>query len=139
MAKANSPRKPVRAAAPKADTKDLGRSGEIPGGPDFPIVAIGASAGGLGAISELLMAIPPDSGMAFVVIQHLEPSHESAMASLLAKNPKMSVAEATHGLLVEPNSVYVIPPNRTMSIRGRALSLAPRRRGEGSRSPIDDF
>src|ERR1700678_3347572 len=69
----------------------------------FPVVAVGASAGGLAAFTALLKALPEKSGMAFVLIQHLEPKHESALTILLSKTTGMPVAEVTDGLAVEPN------------------------------------
>jgi len=105
----------------------------------FPVVAIGASAGGLAAFSALLKALPPKSGMAFVLIQHLEPGHESALASLLARVTAMKVVEVSDGIAVEPNHVYVIPPNKKMTIRKGALRLTPRAAISGLSLPIDDF
>src|ERR1700744_1240538 len=82
--------------------------------PSFPVVAIGASAGGLAAFNTLLQALPARSGMAFLLIQHLEPSHESALTSLLAKATTMPVIEVSDGMPIEPDRVYVIPPNTNM-------------------------
>ncbi len=103
----------------------------------FPVVAIGASAGGLAAFTSLLKALPANSGMAFVLIQHLEPKHESALATLLAKATRMSVVEVSDGIAVRPDRVYVIPPNKGLTIRKGALHLQPRR--SGLLHPIDDF
>src|SRR5512146_3525109 len=75
----------------------------------FPIVGIGASAGGLEAFTQLLQHLPLDTGMAFVLVQHLDPDHESALTSLLARTTAMPVREVTNDLPVEPNHVYVIP------------------------------
>ncbi len=104
----------------------------------FPVVAVGASAGGLAAFTELLKALPAESGMAFVLIQHLEPRHESALTLLLSKATSMPVIEVSNGIAVEPNHVYVIPPNRNMTIREGTLRLAPRHSAALQR-PIDDF
>src|SRR5579871_1915665 len=87
----------------------------------FPVVAIGASAGGLAAFTELLKALPSKSGMAFVLIQHLEPKHESALTALLSKATSMAAVEVSDGITVEPNRVYVIPPNKDMTIRQGTL------------------
>ena len=92
----------------------------------FPVVGIGASAGGLEAFSELLRHLPVDTGMAFVCIQHLSPSHESLLASILAKSTRMQVLEITNGMPVEANHVYVIPPNACLTISGGVLKLMPR-------------
>jgi PAS domain S-box-containing protein len=105
----------------------------------FPIVAIGASAGGLAAYTALLKGLPSKSGMAFVLIQHLEPQHESALASLLSKATSLPVVEVSDGMGVEPDHVYVIPPNRNMTIRAGILRLGPRSKVPGAHFPIDDF
>ena len=103
------------------------------------MVAIGASAGGLAAFTALLKALPSKSGMAFVLIQHLEPNHESALTTLLSKATSMPVVEVSDGLAVEPNCVYVIPPNKNMTIRKGNLRLAPRSEASGLQRPIDEF
>src|SRR6266487_6864251 len=77
----------------------------------FPIVGVGASAGGLEAFTELLKHLPLDSGMGFVFVQHLDPQHESALTQLLARATAMPVREVTDNLPVKPNHVYIIPPN----------------------------
>ena len=84
----------------------------------FPIVGIGASAGGLEAFTHLLQHLPADTGMGFVLVQHLDPVHESALTKLLSKASSMPVTEVTNNLRVEANHVYVIPPNTTLSIAG---------------------
>ena len=82
----------------------------------FAVVGIGASAGGLEAASLLLGQLPGTTGMAFVLIQHLDPKHESNLGRILAKATPIPVQEATQGLAVQPNNVYVIPRNTTMTI-----------------------
>src|SRR3954464_3980087 len=91
-----------------------------------PVVGIGASAGGLDAFLELLTNLPADTGLAFVLVQHLQPNHESQLAEILSRATRMPVAQATDGLLTEADHVYVVPPNHEMSIRQRALHLQPR-------------
>src|SRR5947199_2537934 len=86
----------------------------------FSVVGIGASAGGLEAFEQLLKALPADTGMAFVLVQHLAPKHESMLSELLAKATSMPVVEATQGVRVHGNHVYVIPPNADMSIEDGA-------------------
>jgi two-component system CheB/CheR fusion protein len=103
-----------------------------------PIVGIGASAGGLAAITELLGALPVESNVAVVVAQHLAPLHESRLPDLLAKSSLMPVLEAADGIAVEPNHVYVLPPNRDLEISGGALRLSPRD-GALPHLPIDRF
>jgi two-component system, chemotaxis family, CheB/CheR fusion protein len=84
--------------------------------PSFPIVGIGASAGGLEAFTELLRVLPADTGMAYVLVQHLDPAHKSLLAGLLARATSMEVREARDGLTVEVDQVYVIPPNTDMTL-----------------------
>lgn len=102
-----------------------------------PIVAIGASAGGLEAASRLLDAVPPDTGMAFVVVQHLDPTHPSLMVELLAEHTAMPVSAAADGCPLAPDHVYVIPPGRYLSVRGGALHLSPPQTHQGARFPFD--
>ena len=107
-------------------------------GPSFSIVGIGASAGGLEAFTQLLKALPADTGMAFVLVQHLAPTHASALAEILSRSTKMPVLEVHDEPTVEPNHVYVIPPARSMVIAGGTLQLLPRE-GGGVHRPIDRF
>src|SRR5437879_3442886 len=92
----------------------------------FPVVGVGASAGGLEAFMQLLRALEPQLGMAFVLIPHLDPSHESAMSGLLARATKMPVLQVTDGMRVEADHVYVIPPNAEMTLSRGVLQLATR-------------
>src|ERR1700677_3861606 len=106
----------------------------------FPIVGIGASAGGLDAFTQLLKSLPKDTGMAFVLLQHLDPLHESALTELLRRATVMRVQEVTDKLRVEPNQVYVIPPNKRMEIRRGVLALEPREKyARGEQHLIDAF
>lgn len=105
----------------------------------YPVVAVGASAGGLEAFTQLLKALPVNTGMAFVLIQHLDPQHESRLTELLARTTKMPVTEVKNGMMVEPDHVYVIPPNADMAILHGALQLMPRRECQGQYLPIDFF
>ena len=102
-------------------------------------MGIGASAGGLEAFTQLLKAMPLDTGFGFVLVQHLDPLHESALAQLLARVTAMPVHEVTNNLRVEANQVYIIPPNASMGIvRGR-LKLQPRTRNGTAARSIDFF
>jgi two-component system, chemotaxis family, CheB/CheR fusion protein len=103
------------------------------------IVAVGSSAGGLEAFSELLQRLPSDTGMAFLVTQHLDPSHKSNLPSLLARMTSMTVREANDGAPVEGNCVYVIPPNKVMRIVGRKLKLTPPQSDAEKRMAIDEL
>ena len=105
----------------------------------FPIVGIGASAGGLEAFSELLSNLPVEPTMAFVLIQHLDPKHPSILSDILSRTTRMSVVEAKHGMRVEPGHVYVMPPNARMTIAGEVLHLGPRSDDRGPQLPIDHF
>ncbi|HKY32540.1 MAG TPA: chemotaxis protein CheB [Candidatus Polarisedimenticolia bacterium] len=103
------------------------------------VVGVGASAGGLEAISELLSALPADTGMAFVFVQHLAPKHESVLPILLKANTRMPVVQVTHGVKVEPDHLYVIPPDRQMELADGHLTLSPRPAGRAQYMPIDYF
>lgn len=105
----------------------------------FSIVAIGASAGGLEAISELLKHLPSDLGMAYVIIQHLDPDHDSILPELLEKKTTMPVQKVENNMHVEINQVYVIPPNTFMSIVDSKLKLMNRVKSEGVYHSIDYF
>jgi len=106
---------------------------------DFPIVGIGASAGGLEALELFFENMPKDNGMAFVVIQHLDPTHVGIMPELLQRITNMKVIQASDRLKVKPNCVYVIPPNKSMSLLKGALHLFDPVETRGLRLPIDIF
>ena len=105
----------------------------------FPVVGVGASAGGLEAFTSLLQHLPADTGMAFVLVQHLDPDHPSALTELLTRITSLPVCEVTDKLRVQPNHVYVIPPNTLMRISGDVLELEPRPEERGAPRPIDYF
>ena len=105
----------------------------------FPIAAIGASAGGLEAFSNLLRGLPSDPGVALVFIPHLDPTHESAMVELLARTTSLPVRQAGDRMPVEINTVYVLPPNCDMTITEGVLHLARRESARGHHLPIDTF
>ncbi|MBU1101787.1 MAG: PAS domain-containing protein [Bacteroidetes bacterium] len=105
----------------------------------FPIVGIGASAGGLEALELFLKNVPEQSNMAFVVIQHLDPTHKGIMVELLQRNTKMKVMQTRDRTRVKPNCVYVIPPNKDMSILRGVLHLLDPVARRGLRLPIDFF
>jgi two-component system CheB/CheR fusion protein len=110
-----------------------------PASPSFPIVGVGASAGGLEAFTQLLNHLPVDPGMAFVLVQHLDPKHASSLVELLTRSTKMPISQVTDGTKVEPNHVYVIPPNTNMTLQDGTLRLAPRGEHVGQHMPIDGF
>ena len=107
----------------------------------FPVVGIGASAGGLDAFKKLLKAIPENSGMAYVLVQHLDPNHESLLAEILQKTTTIPVLEISDDIKVEPNHIYVIPSNKMMVATDGVLQLAPRplRSPADRNMPIDLF
>jgi two-component system, chemotaxis family, CheB/CheR fusion protein len=106
---------------------------------DFPVVAIGASAGGLEAFRKLFDALPADSGMAFVLIQHLDPTHASMMVDLLTGHTKMEIRQAADGMRLEREHVYVIPPAAYLSIEERVFKLSAPQERHGARLPLDFF
>jgi two-component system CheB/CheR fusion protein len=110
-----------------------------PGNSPFPIVGIGASAGGLEAFSQLLAHLPDNTGMAFVLVQHLDPKHESKLTDLLSKTTRMPIREVTDGMTVCPDQVYVIPPNTNLVIVQGNLRLAPRGEGRAQHLTVDHF
>jgi two-component system, chemotaxis family, CheB/CheR fusion protein len=107
----------------------------------FPIVGLGASAGGLAAFEEFFSGMPTDAptGMAFVLVQHLAPDHESRLVDLVARQTTMEVREVEDGVTVEPDHVYVIPPACTMALREGRLRLHTPKEPRGHRLPIDFF
>jgi two-component system, chemotaxis family, CheB/CheR fusion protein len=105
----------------------------------FPIVGIGASAGGLEAFTQLLQELPSDINMALVLVQHLDPTYKSLLTELLSRATKLAVLEVTDGVRVKPRHVYVIPPNTNMTISKRVLHLTPRVDIERKQAPIDNF
>ncbi|GAC1587854.1 MAG: chemotaxis protein CheB [Hymenobacter sp.] len=145
-----SPDEPAVVITP---SQDLPRDGDEPATPTllrevkrlhdatdkFPLVGLGGSAGSLAAFERFFLAMPPDSGMAFVVVTHLSPDQESGLTQVLRHFTKMPVVEASDGLRVRPNHVYVIPPNRDMSILHGILLLFAPTQPTGRRLPIDFF
>ena len=106
---------------------------------DFPVVGIGASAGGLEALEQFFKQVPKNNGMAFVVIQHLDPHHVGIMPELLQRTTHMKVYQVTDRLKLNPDCVYVIPPNKSLSILKGALHLFEPEETRGLRLPIDIF
>lgn len=105
----------------------------------FPIVGMGASAGGLEAFEKFFTHLPGDSGMAFVLVSHLEPEHASMMAELVSRFTPMPAAEVIDGMRVEANRVYTIPPNRHLAMDQGLLRLTTLKERRGLRLPIDTF
>ncbi len=130
---------PSAAQAPAASrAPDLNESATPPDRIDFPVVGIGASAGGLEAIEELMRRLRAD-GMAFVVTQHLSPGHHSMLAEILSRTTSLRVVTVEHGMRVESGSVYVAPPNAEVTLDGGELLISPPADGRGVRHSIDTF
>ncbi|MXP48258.1 PAS domain S-box protein [Altererythrobacter luteolus] len=117
-------------------TRDRKSKGKVA---SFPIVAIGASAGGLRALEALLDQLPADTGAAYVVIQHLDPDHQSLTAEILDRHTEMPVVQAAQDMMIEPDHVYVIPPNAYLTLDGHRCVLGKAVLQNGLRMPIDEF
>ncbi len=113
----------------RAPAKKVGRS--------FLVVAVGASSGGLDAFRKLLDALPADQGMAFILVQHLDPNHASLLAELLGGHTTMTVEQAADGMMIEEDHVYLIPPGAYLSVADGALRLSPPNANKGARLPFD--
>ena len=150
---AGTPRKKAKAekkkSMPKADTpkqtpppvpvaEDAKQKGPKLPGPSF-IVGMGGSAGALEAFEQFFHNIPPDSGLAFILVPHLDPTHKGIMPELLQRFTPMKVSQAREGLRVRPNNVYVIPPNKDMGILNGVIELMEPSAPRGLRLPIDFF
>jgi two-component system, chemotaxis family, CheB/CheR fusion protein len=105
----------------------------------FPVVGIGASAGGIEAFSALLRALDPDAGMAYVFVLHMNPSHHSVLGNILSRATTMPVHEVTEPVPVRPNNVYVVPADSELSLKGGALRPVKRQREHGTPGSIDRF
>jgi two-component system CheB/CheR fusion protein len=103
----------------------------------FPVVGVGASAGGLAAFEAFFSSMPVDPGMAFVLVQHLAPNYASILSDLIRRYTRLQVFEAEDGMTVQPNCTYVIPPNRDMELLNGALRLQEPSEPRGHRLPID--
>ena len=125
-------RRPEKAEPPEPDAA----AAPEPEGGRFFIVGIGASAGGLEALGELMRHVPVD-GMAFIVVQHLAPDHESILSQLLARSSRMQVLTAADGATIEPNRVYVIPPNANLAVMHGVIRIMALSTGYGPRLPVD--
>jgi len=129
-------KKTTRAPEAQTGTKEIADSNLAA---TFPIVGVGASAGGLEAFSSLLRALPPDPGLALVFLPHLDPTHESAMVELLSRTTRLTVRQAANGMRVSHNVLYVLPPNSDLTISNGVLHLVEREATRGHHMPIDSF
>ena len=141
-------KKTTRKQVEKATPSALDDAGTVSGqemiacaAPFFPIVGIGASAGGLAAFEAFFSGMPADTdpGMAFVLVQHLDPNHKSILSDLIKRYTRMEVYEVQDGMTVQPNCAYIIPPGRDMAFLGGTLHLLEPAAPRGQRLPIDFF
>ena len=132
------PRAAKKKRANRSGRRDVNQHSSTATRTTFPIVAIGASAGGLEAFTSLLRALPADPGLALIFIPHLDPTHESAMVELLARTTRLPVRQAAEGIHVECNFLYVLPPDSDMTIADGVLHLV-KREGRGHHMPVDTF
>ncbi|TSD62907.1 PAS domain-containing protein [Inquilinus sp. KBS0705] len=133
-----------RAAKPQKDLGSINKKSEkVVAKADkpksFPIVGIGGSAGSFSSFEKFFTHLPADSGMAFVIILHLDPHHQGRVSDLIKNYTAMPVIEAVDGIAVEPDHVYIIPPNKDMGIHNRKLLLLNQAKPNGFRQPIDYF
>src|ERR1700679_4158314 len=127
-------RPPQANTAGRRSTRRAGTLSSPPRDPgEVPVVAIGASAGGLDACRKLVDALPAGNGMAFILVQHLDPTHESMMVELLAGHTSMIVCQATDGMKLEHDRFYIIPPGTYLSVAGDALHLSQPQARHGAR------
>ena len=139
MAKQEQVSRPKISASGQHDQVDCTKASPLPAAQPFPIIAIGASAGGLEAFEQFFLHVPIGSGMAYVVIQHLAPDHTGILPELLQRATAMPVVQAKNRMKVKPDCVYVIPPNRDISILHDSLYLLDPVAPRGLRLPIDFF
>ena len=133
ITKPKTPRRKLAVKAPKPKVEN------VPEQTNFPIVGIGASAGGLEALELVLANVPANSGMAFVIVQHLDPTRKGVLVELLQRGTEMKVFQIKDQMRVEANCVYVIPPNKNLSILHGSLHLLDMVAPRGLRLPIDFF
>ena len=133
---------PADAASPAAAVDQTASPAEQPPSPaNFPVIGIGASAGGLAAFEAFFSGMPADAdtGMAFVLVQHLAPDHKSLLGELVRRYTRMQVFEVEDGMVVQPNCTYIIPPNRDMAFINGHLQLLEPAAPRGQRLPVDFF
>ena len=128
---------PAKTVGPRGKPRSSPAGDRARGASDSLVVALGASAGGLDACRKLLDVLPADTGMAFILVQHLDPTHQSMMVDLLAGHTSMTVRQAADGILLEREHLYVIPPGRYLSLRAGALHLSEPNARHGARLPFD--
>src|ERR1700692_96891 len=132
-------RKKQRPAAIRKATATPLAEGKSQANRSFPVVGIGASAGGLEPLEQFLAHVPKACGLGFVVVQHLDPTHKGILVELLQRNTPMQVVQIKDRMKIEPDHVYVIPPNKDLSILHGVLHLLAPAAPRGLRLPIDFF
>ena len=125
--------KPASAPRPRRS------AGKESDGGHFPVVGIGASAGGLDAFLQLFHGLPAVTGMAFIVVQHMDPSKESLLADILARSIRIPIVVGKDGMRIQPERIHVIPPNTNMGVANGLISLFPRPLTQGPHLPVDFF
>ena len=128
QAKTAARRSSRRSRSLSSSPRDLG---------EVPVVAIGASAGGLDACRKFVGALPAGNGMAFILVQHLDPTHKSMLVELLAGHTSMQVSQATDGMPLERDHLYVIPPGTYLSVVNGSLHISQPQARHGARLPFD--
>ena len=126
----------AKRTAKAGSTEDEGKT---PDGPSCPVVGIGASAGGIAALQSFFSSVSADSGVAYVVVQHLDPEHASNLAQILQRHSAIAFKVAQDGAAIEPNTVYVIPPAVGIGMRGCRLHLEKAAEARSRRTTVDDF
>ena len=140
MKTGNAPRNPSNPRKkPASPLYPRRAAGKEDNGGLFPVVGIGASAGGLDAFLQLFHGLPGATGMAFIVIQHMDPSKESLLPDILARSVRIPIVVAKDGMPIQPDRIHVIPPNTNMGIANGRLSLSPRPLTPGPHLPVDFF
>ena len=122
-----------------SDSTDAKNSKKVSSKSPRFVVGLGASAGGLDSLEKFFKKMPPDNGLAFVVVQHLSPDYKSMMVELLSKHTRMKVQHAVDGSLINPDTVYLIPPKRQLTIDEGKLYLVEQATVSGINLPIDIF
>src|SRR3984893_8335413 len=130
------PRK-AKTLRPRSGQRSMAARGPHRGSRDFPVVGIGASAGGLESCRKLVDALPADTGIAFILVQHLDPTHASMLVDLLAGHTSMTVRQATDGMPLKRDHLYVIPPGTYLSVGNGTLHLSEPQARHGARLPFD--
>jgi two-component system CheB/CheR fusion protein len=132
-----TPSNPTPETEPLTNPAPERGDGRATEGLPFPVIGVGASAGGLEAFIDLLGALPPNPGMAFLFVLHLEPHRKSRLAEILSGVTSMPVCEATERVAVEPNHVYLIPPDKNIALADGTITLSPRPPARGHNMPAD--